>query len=320
MKMLVSLGGNALGTDPIALRESAETVAGPIVALLQQGHQIVLCHGNGAQVGMLKTGLDAARDADRSPDIPLFECVAFTQSYIGHNLQTALENRMREVGVDGQTATLVTRVAVDENDPSFQEPTKPIGAFYSEEQAEALRKLGKTVKQDAGRGFREVVASPLPLTLCEKDIVRDLVDRGVIVIAGGGGGIPVVSHKGMWREVDAVIDKDHVSAALAMETDCELLVILTGVDAVKTDFGKPEEARIEAMSAKTAQALLDEGEFWPGSMLPKIGASIRFASSARGRRVLITALETLAEGLAGETGTWIHHDDDPVPKALEENK
>lgn len=306
-RMLLSLGGNALGVDFDELVESVGVVSTPIVALLAEGHEIVVCHGNGPQVGMIKTDIDLGKAGRReSRTMPLSECVAMSQSYIGYHLQNAIENQLRAQGVPGRTVvTLVSRCLVGADDPAFANPTKPIGAFFTEAQARGYLADGKTFVEDSGRGWREVVASPRPIALIERDAVRELVAAGHVVIAGGGGGIPVIEEADWIRSVDAVIDKDLTSVLLARDTDCDTLAILTGVEKVAIDFNRPTQVDLDRMTVDEAEAHLAAGQFPEGSMGPKIEAAVAFVRSGPGRRCLITSLDKLIEGLGGDTGTWI---------------
>lgn len=306
-RILVSLGGNALGVDFDELVETVGVIATPIVGLLKDGHEVVICHGNGPQVGMIKTNIDLGKAGMHEERImPLSECVAMSQSYIGYHLQNAIENQMTKQGVSGKTVTtVVSRCLVDANDPGFANPTKPIGAFFTKEQADEYVAQGKTFIEDSGRGWREVVASPTPVTILEKESVKDLVSSGYVVIAGGGGGIPVVTRDGWTQAIDAVIDKDLTSILLAADTECDSLAILTGVEKVSVDFGKPTQRDLSEMTVADAEKYMADGQFPAGSMGPKIQAAINFAKSGPGRRTLITSLDKLPEGLRGETGTWV---------------
>ncbi len=306
-RILVSLGGNALGTDFDDLVVTVGVIAEPIVGLLKDGHEVVVCHGNGPQVGMIKTDIDLGKAGlEEGRVMPLSECVAMSQSYIGYHLQNAIENQMNKQGVAGKAVTtVVSRCLVDTNDPGFANPTKPIGAFFSAEQAAGFIAEGKTMIEDSGRGYREVVASPFPLTILEKEAVRELVSAGHVVIAGGGGGIPVFIKDGWTKAIDAVIDKDRTSILLAADTDCDSLVILTGVEKVAVDFNKPTQRDVDEMTVAEAEAYMAEGQFPAGSMGPKIQAAIDFAKSGEGRKCLITSLDKLVEGLQGKTGTWV---------------
>lgn len=306
-RILVSLGGNALGTDFDELVESVGVVAKPIVELVVDGHEVVICHGNGPQVGMIKSSIDRGKSEVHQPLVPLSEAVAMSQAYIGYHLQNAIENQLHAHGIDVQKSvvTVITRALVDADDPRFSRPTKPIGAFFSKEQADELSALGKTMIEDSGRGYREVVASPLPIDILEKDAILDMVASGHIVIAGGGGGIPIVFRDNWYRAIDAVIDKDWVSVLLAGYAECDTLAVLTGVEKVAVDFNTPQQRDLDELTLAQAQAYVDQGQFPEGSMLPKIEAAMRFTGSAPGRRTLVTSLDKLVEGLRGETGTWI---------------
>ena len=306
-RILVSLGGNALGVDFDELVETVGVIATPIVGLLKDGHEVVICHGNGPQVGMIKTNIDLGKAGQQEERVmPLSECVAMSQSYIGYHLQNAIENQMNKQGVQGKVVTtVVSRCLVDADDPGFSNPTKPIGAFFTKEQADEYVAQGKTFIEDSGRGYREVVASPTPKMILEKDSVRDLVSQGYVVIAGGGGGIPVITKDGWTKAIDAVIDKDLTSILLAADTECDSLAILTGVEKVSVNFGKPNQEDLSELKVADAKKYMDEGQFPAGSMGPKIQAAIDFAESGDGRKCLITSLDKLVEGLRGETGTWV---------------
>ncbi|MCA0437270.1 MAG: carbamate kinase [Austwickia sp.] len=306
-RILVSLGGNALGVDFDELVETVGVIATPIVGLLADGHEVVICHGNGPQVGMIKTDIDLGKAGlHENRVMPLSECVAMSQSYIGYHLQNAIENQMAAQGVAGRVVTtVVSRCLVDPADPGFANPTKPIGAFFTKEQADGYIAEGKTFIEDSGRGWREVVASPIPQTILEKDAVRELVSAGHVVIAGGGGGIPVVTRDGWTKAIDAVIDKDRTSILLAADTECDSLAILTGVEKVAVDFNTPQQRDLDEITVAQAQEFMAAGQFPAGSMGPKIQAAIDFATSGPGRKCLITSLDKLVEGLRGETGTWV---------------
>lgn len=304
-RILVSLGGNALGTDFDELVESVGVVAKPIVGLLRAGHEVVICHGNGPQVGMIKSSIDRSNISYHHPAMPLSECVAMSQAYIGYHLQNAIENQVHAQGLQRSVCTVISRALVDPDDPRFARPTKPIGAFFSAEEAEALRAAGKVMVEDSGRGYREVVASPLPKDILEKGAILDLVRGGHVVIAGGGGGIPIVFRDNWYRAVDAVIDKDWVSVMLAEAAECDVLAILTGVEQVAVDFNTPAQRGIDRMTVDEARKHIAVGQFPEGSMLPKVEAAVSFTASGPGRKTLITSLDKLLEGLAGEAGTWV---------------
>jgi carbamate kinase len=306
-RILVSLGGNALGTDFAELVESVGVVAKPIVSLLVAGHEIVICHGNGPQVGMIKSSIDRGKLDLHGPTIPLSEAVAMSQAYIGYHLQDAIENQLHAHGfdIDKSVVTVITRSLVDADDPGFAHPTKPIGAFFTLEEAGVLRAAGKTMIEDSGRGYREVVASPMPQDILEKDAILDMVNTGHIVIAGGGGGIPIVFTNNWYKAIDAVIDKDWASVLLAGYAECDTLAILTGVEKVAINFNTAQQVELDELTLAQAGEYAAQGQFAPGSMLPKIQAAMRFTGSGPGRRTLITSLDKLVEGLDHQTGTWI---------------
>jgi carbamate kinase len=275
------------------------------VRLIQAGHEIVICHGNGPQVGMIKSSIDHGRAGYQLPSVPLSEAVAMSQAYVGYHLQNAIENQLHVQGIDKTVCTVISRVLVDADDPMFQRPTKPIGAFFTAEVAEVLRTSGKTMIEDSGRGYREVVASPMPTEILEKEAILDLVSAGHVVIAGGGGGIPTVSKDNWYKAIDAVIDKDYVSVMLAADAQCNAMVILTGVEKVAINFNTPDQQDLDELTVAHAERYMAEGQFPEGSMLPKIRAALRFTASGPGRKTLITSLHKLVEGLEGRTGTWI---------------
>ena len=303
--IVISLGGNALGTKTQTLREMADQLAESIVDLTEEGYRPLLCHGNGPQVGALQNAFGTKKHINGLEAIELADSVAMTQSYMGYQLQNALETAFHRRGLPHAVSTVVTRVRVNPDDPRFLRPTKPVGPFYTEEEAALLQKQGKNMKEDAGRGWREVVASPEPVEILEMESIRLLARQDVVVIAGGGGGIPVWEEEGRIVSVNAVIDKDFVSALLAESAQCERLIILTGVDYVYRGFLRGEPEKITHMTVKEARKYMEDGEFAEGSMLPKRTAAIRFAASAPGRSTLITSVDKLREGLRGEIGTII---------------
>lgn len=308
-RILVSLGGNALGTQFDDLVESVGVIAEPLAGLIKDGHEVVLCHGNGPQVGYIKTSLDKGNAnngvVDFRQTMPLADCVAMSQSFIGYHLQNAIGNQLHKLGIEKEVVTVVTRVEVDPKDERFKNPTKPIGAFFTKEESQTLIDAGKTVIEDSGRGYREVVASPLPQNVHERASVLALIESGAVVIAGGGGGIPVVTENGWTKKIDAVIDKDWVSVMLADMVKADALVILTGVEKVAINFNKPDQRNLDKITLSECEQYIKEGQFPAGSMLPKIEAAMKFVKSGPGRSTLITSLDKLVEGLRGETGTLI---------------
>lgn len=306
-KIVVALGGNALGNNPEEQRMLVKQTAKPIVDLIQDGHEVILAHGNGPQVGMINLAMESAsKSAAKTPEMPFPECGAMSQGYIGYHLQNAIREELLNRGIKMPVATVVTQVIVDKNDPAFQKPTKPIGAFCSEEEAKVLMETkGYQMVEDAGRGWRRVVASPLPIDVAEKETVEALVEKGHVVITVGGGGIPVYQDGNQLIGVPAVIDKDFASEKMAEILDADYLIILTAVEKVAINFGKENEKWLSEMSTSEALAYCGEGHFAPGSMLPKVQAAMKFADSKPGRKALITSLEKAKEGIAGLTGTLV---------------
>ncbi len=307
---MIAIGGNALvppGERGTVAEEQAHArvVARDLAWMLLDGWSLAVTHGNGPQVGIILRRSDLTADLDPSlPRLPLSYCVAETQGGIGHVLATALRNELRSRGLPDRVVTLMTHTVVRSDDPAFGRPTKPIGPFYSFDEAERLRTRGWEVVEDAGRGYRRVVPSPIPVRIVEQAAVSALLLSGFTVIAAGGGGIAVVEHSGGLEAIDAVIDKDRASAILATNLVADLLVLCTSVPEVAIDFGKPTQRPLPILSVDDAAIYLDAGQFPPGSMGPKIEAAIAFVRSG-GREVLITSLEHLRDALEGRTGTRI---------------
>lgn len=305
-KIVLALGGNALGDDLAGQMAAVKTTAQAIVDLIAQGHQVVVTHGNGPQVGMINLAFEAAAKTEaHTPMLPMSVCVALSQGYIGYDLQNALREELLCREIHKPVATLITQVEVDANDPAFLNPTKPIGSFFSEQDAARLTQQGYTMKEDAGRGYRRVVASPKPVDIIEKETVKAMMEACHVVITAGGGGIPVIREGLHLRGASAVIDKDWASARLAEMIDADMLIILTAVEKVAINFGKPDVQWLDRLSLNDAQRFIDEGHFAKGSMLPKVEAAVAFARSRPGREALITVLSKAKEGIEGKTGTII---------------
>ena len=308
-RIVVALGGNALGNNLPEQMAAVKQTARAIVDLIEQGHQVVIAHGNGPQVGMIQNAMTELTRSDPEKYIPcpLSVCVAMSQGYIGYDLQNGLREELLDRGINKGVATVLTQVEVDPHDPAFQNPTKPIGAFMTKEEADALvKERDYRVVEDAGRGYRRVVASPKPVSIVEIQSIQDMVEAGLVVVACGGGGIPVFKTEGHHlKGAAAVIDKDFASEKMAEQLDADVLIILTAVEKVAVNFGKPDQKWLDSLTPEEARRYMDEGQFAPGSMLPKVQAAVQFAESRPGRTALITLLEKAKAGIAGETGTSI---------------
>ena len=304
-RIVVALGGNALGSTPLEQLNLVKKTASALVDLAVEGYQVVIGHGNGPQVGMINNAFSISSLQEDIPEMPFAECGAMSQGYIGYHLQQAIQNELSKRKIDKKCATVITQVIVDKKDPGFQNPTKPVGIFYSEEEAkERASKTGDVYVEDAGRGWRKVVASPIPVRIQELDLVRTLCEQGSIVITIGGGGIPVIEEDGQLKGVSAVIDKDNASARLAIDLDAEELVILTAVEKVSINYHTPAQKDLASLTIEEAKQYIQENQFSPGSMLPKIQACIKYVEET-GHSALITSLEKAKDGLAGKTGTII---------------
>lgn len=308
-KVVVALGGNAiLSTDASAKaqQEALIETAKYLVKFIEQGDELIISHGNGPQVGNLLIQQQAA-DSEKTPAMPLDTCVAMTEGSIGYWLQNAMGEVLKEKGIDKDVVSLVTQVIVDENDPSFKNPSKPVGPFYTEEEADEQMKADSTVtfKEDAGRGWRKVVASPKPISIKEARVIETLVEQGVITVSVGGGGIPVVETATGLEGREAVIDKDFASEKLAEIIDADLLIVLTGVDNVYVNYQKPDQKKLETVSVSEMKQYIDENQFAPGSMLPKVEAAIAFVEAKPKAKAIITSLENIENLLASEEGTII---------------
>jgi carbamate kinase len=312
-RIVIALGGNALQANPkdtsseAQLKTCLET-AKAIVDLIEDGHEVIIAHGNGPQVGQIVATYEGAAAVDPLKSImPFPECGAMSQGYIGYHLQQALREEMRKRDINKSVAAIVTQVVVDKNDPGFKKPTKPVGSFFTEDQAKVLmQEKGYVMKEDSGRGWRRVVASPMPVAVVEEPIVRTLIDAGHVVITVGGGGVPVIQREdGSLEGVPAVIDKDLASEKIAELLDADELVILTAVDQVAINFNKPNQKNLATLTVEEAHRYSEEGHFAPGSMLPKVKAAVMFANSKQGRKAVITSLEKAREAIAGKTGTIV---------------
>lgn len=304
-RIVIALGGNALGNDPKEQLNLVKSTAKSIVDLIIDGNEIIISHGNGPQVGMINTGMEFAYNNNAgTPLIPFPECGAMSQGYIGYHLQQAIINELAERNVSKNCVTLITQVEVDANDVAFNQPTKPVGMFYSKEKAdEIMKQTGYQLIEDAGRGYRRVVPSPKPISIVEIDSIKRLINDGSVVIAIGGGGVPVIKNNNKYAGVDAVIDKDKSSSRLAIDLDADILLILTTLEHACLDYGKDTCREIGKISTEEALRYIDQKEFAKGSMLPKVEACIDFVNSGRDKTAIITSLSKAKEALLGKTGT-----------------
>ena len=305
-RIVIALGGNALGNTATEQLALVSNTAKAIVDLIAEGNEVVIAHGNGPQVGMINLGLSTAAEAGAiKADMPFPECGAMSEGYIGYHLQQAIGNELVSRGMTKPVATIVTQTVVSEDDPAFQNPTKPVGAFYDKETADRIAaEKGYTMVEDAGRGYRQVVPSPKPIDVIEKNTVNALIQSGCVVITVGGGGIPVIRKDGKLYGTPAVIDKDFASAKLAELVKADALVILTAVDRVCINWGKPNQESLSEMTVAEAEKYCEEGHFAPGSMLPKVKAAISFAQA--GGSAIIASLENAGAAVKGESGTVVH--------------
>lgn len=307
-RVVIALGGNALGNNLPEQMIAVKQTARAIVDLIEEGHEVIIAHGNGPQVGMIQKAMAELTRSEPEKYIPcpLSVCVAMSQGYIGIDLQNAIKYELYKRNMDVKVSTILSQVEVDPEDEAFKNPTKPIGRFLTEEEARKNMENGIPCMEDAGRGYRIVVASPMPMKIRELKTIETLVDAGHIVITCGGGGIPVVNDNGRLSGVNAVIDKDNASSLLAAELEADYLIILTAVEKVAINFGRENQEWLSDLTVDKAKEYIAQEQFAKGSMLPKIEAAIRFAQSGEGRRTLITLLDKAAEGIAGSTGTVIH--------------
>lgn len=307
MKILVALGGNALGDNPTEQLSLVKHAAHSVADLVEQGHHVVVVHGNGPQVGMIQNAFDMAHDVNpKVPLMPLPECGAMSQGYIGYHLQNAIRNALDERKIKLPVVTIVTQTVVDPKDPAFQHPSKPIGRFYTKEESERLvKETNLPMVDDSGRGYRFVVPSPKPIDIVEKQAIKELTDKGYVVVASGGGGIPVVQGETL-HGVAAVIDKDFSSAKLAELIKADVFIILTAVKRVSVNFRKPNELEFSKLSVKEAKQYIDDQQFGKGSMEPKIVAAVSFVEANPKGQAIIASLEDAALAVKGKAGTIIY--------------
>lgn len=305
-RLVIALGGNALGNTPEEQLQLVKATAKTIVDLAEN-YDVIIGHGNGPQVGMINNAMEfSSVNGGKTPYMPFPECGAMSQGYIGYHLTQSIQNELKNRNIKKDVACVVTQVVVDKNDSAFLKPTKPIGSFMSKEEAEAIAKeKGFVFVEDAGRGYRRVVPSPIPVKIVELNVVEQLVSAGNIVITVGGGGIPVVETEQGLEGVAAVIDKDRSSAKLALDSKADMLVILTAVDQVMINYNKPNQQSVPEMTVECAEKYIEEGHFAPGSMLPKVEACLDFVKQTENGMALITSLARAKDALEGKTGTII---------------
>ncbi len=308
-RIVVALGGNALQSSKgeataEAQLQVVQKTCDYLADLVEKGYEIVVVHGNGPQVGRILLASETAKDV--VPAMPFDVCGAMSQGYIGYHIQQALRQKLCRRGIRLPVATLVTQVVVDQNDPAFQKPSKPIGPFYGEAEAKQLaQEKGYTVREDAGRGWRRVVPSPKPVDILEKDALDTLLGKAIVITCGGGG-IPVVKKaEDVYEGVAAVIDKDFAAEAVAEHVEADVLLILTEVEHVAINFGKPDQKNLDRLTVADARKYIGEGQFAPGSMLPKVEAAVKFAEARPGKRAVISSLYHAVDAIEGKTGTEI---------------
>ena len=305
-RIVIALGGNALGNSPEEQLELVKVTAKNIVDLVEAGNRVIVTHGNGPQVGMINMAMEVAHEEVNTPSVPFAECGAMSQGYIGYHLQQSIQEELVKRNMRKNCVTVLTQVVVDKKDKAFQNPTKPVGSFYTEEEAKKMElERGYIFKEDAGRGYRRVVPSAQPQQIVESKTIKMLLENNNIVIAGGGGGIPVVYHYNKLKGVDAVIDKDKTSAKIAAALRADIFLILTAVEKVCINYNTANEKQLDFLTPKQARQYMQTGEFKEGSMLPKIEACLSFVEHRRGGQALITSLEKASEALQGKTGTII---------------
>ncbi|GAA0360735.1 carbamate kinase [Alkalibacterium iburiense] len=308
-KILIALGGNALGNDAEEQKDLAKNAAAAIADMIEQGHEVTISHGNGPQVGAINLAFKeyAKSKGEEIYSMPFPESGAMSQGYIGYHLQNAIKTELLDRGINKSVVSLITQVVVDKNDNAFKNPTKPIGPFYSKEDAKKLSKAsGDHYIEDSGRGYRKVIPSPEPLQVVESSIMRELIEKEHVIIGAGGGGIPVIQEGNKLIGVEAVIDKDKASEKLAEELDVDFFFILTAVERVAINFGKPNQKELKNLSVEEALNYIEEGHFPEGSMLPKVEAATKFVESKPGRKAIISSLEKAKEAVLGKTGTVIY--------------
>lgn len=305
-RIVIALGGNALGNNPEEQKELVKIPAKKIVSLLKLGHDVIIGHGNGPQVGMIFNAFaDAKKSNDKTPLIPFAEAGGMSQGYIGYHMLTAIANELKKENISKDVVYLLTETIVDPDDTAFKNPTKPVGPFYASKEEAIKNNPNSTIVEDSGRGYRKVVPSPKPIDFIGINAIKENVDRGTIVITGGGGGIPIIEKNNAYEGVDGVIDKDFALAKIASLVNADTLIILTAVDHVYVNYGKPDQKALVTTNLKELEQYIKENQFAPGSMLPKIQAAINFVSSGKNKSAIIADLTKVEDALEGKSGTKI---------------
>ena len=305
-RIVIALGGNALGNNPEEQKELVKIPAKKIVSLLKLGHDVIIGHGNGPQVGMIFNAFaDAKKSNDKTPLIPFAEAGGMSQGYIGYHMLTAIANELKKEKISKDVVYLLTETIVDPDDTAFKNPTKPVGPFYASKEEAIKNNPNSTIVEDSGRGYRKVVPSPKPIDFIGINAIKENVDRGTIVITGGGGGIPIIEKNNAYEGVDGVIDKDFALAKIASLVNADTLIILTAVDHVYVNYGKPDQKALVTANLKELEQYIKENQFAPGSMLPKIQAAINFVSSGKNKSAIIADLTKVEDALEGKSGTKI---------------
>lgn len=304
-RIVIAIGGNALGNEPFEQKEIIRAATSKLIDLVDAGHQLILTHGNGPQVGMVYKAFQLGAQQSGTPEMPFCECVAMTQGYIGFHLQNAIRNEIMRRGLPVWVGALICQVEVDPNDGEFEQPSKPVGSYLSDEEVAELERQGIPTMEDAGRGQRRAMPSPAPLRLLEGGLIKKMAEQGYLLVVSGGGGVPVVELDGKFEGIDAVVDKDKSSCLIAEQIEADFFVLLTAVEQVALNFGTPEQINLADVSVEEMEGYAAQGHFAPGSMLPKIEAAINFAKSAPGRCSLITSLDQALAGIQGKAGTRV---------------
>lgn len=305
-KIVIALGGNALGDNPEEQKVLVETPAKKIVELIEKGHKVLVGHGNGPQVGMIFNAFCAARQVnDKTPIMPFPEAGGMSQGYIGYHMMTAFASELKKKKIDKDVLYFLTQTIVDEKDKAFQNPTKPVGPFFQTKEEAEQANPNSVIVEDAGRGYRKVVASPIPIDFLGINSIKKNYDNGALLIVGGGGGIPTIIKKDKYIGVDGVIDKDFALQAIANKVNADTFVILTAVDKVFVNYGKPNQKALDKTNVAELQKYIEENQFAPGSMLPKVKAAIRFVENNKKGTAIIASLDKLSLAINGKTGTHI---------------